>query len=88
MQYVIVVEQGEHNWSAFAPDVDGCVATGATRAEAEQQLRSALAFHFEGLTHDRAPLPAPGTWTTVVDVAIPAGARFARRIDRVQASSH
>src|SRR5581483_4392789 len=42
MQYVVVVEQGEHNWSAYAPDVWGCAATGATREEVERNIREAL----------------------------------------------
>jgi predicted RNase H-like HicB family nuclease len=83
MQYVIVVEQGERNWSAYAPDVWGCAATGATREEAEQDMREALAFHFEGTVEDDEPLPEPGTWTTVIEVAIPTGARFAHRSEHV-----
>ena len=79
MQYVVVVERAEHNWSAYAPDVWGCAATGATREEVERNIREALVFHFEGTVEAGEPLPEPGTWTTVVDVAIPEGARFAPR---------
>jgi predicted RNase H-like HicB family nuclease len=79
MQYVVVVERTEHNWSAYVPDVWGCVATGATREEVERNIREALALHFEVTAEHDEPLPEPGTWTTVVDVEIPEGVRFARR---------
>src|SRR3954453_9962312 len=79
MQYVVVVERTEHNWSAYVPDVWGCGATGTTREEVERNIREALALHFEVTTEHDEPLPEPGTWTTVVDVGIPEGARFARR---------
>jgi predicted RNase H-like HicB family nuclease len=84
MQYVIIVEKAENNWSAYVPDVWGCVATGATREEVERNIREALEFHFESMAEDGDPLPEPGTWTTVVDVAIPAEARFAPRTERAK----
>lgn len=46
---ILVLESGDRNWSAYFPDVPGCVATGATRAETIERAREALAFHVEGL---------------------------------------
>lgn len=48
-QIRVVLEEGDHNWSAYAPAVPGCAATGRTRRAAERNIREALTFHFEGL---------------------------------------
>jgi predicted RNase H-like HicB family nuclease len=85
MQYVVVLEQGEGNWSAYVPDAPGCVTTGATREDVEQNIREALALWLEVSAEHSQTLPEPGTWTTVVDVEIPAGARFAPRAERAGA---
>jgi predicted RNase H-like HicB family nuclease len=59
-RYLIVIEGGEGmNYSAYAPDVPGCVATGATREECEREMRDALASHVEGLRDVGEPVPAP-----------------------------
>jgi predicted RNase H-like HicB family nuclease len=79
MQYVVVVEQGEHNWSAYVPDVSGCVSTGATREEVERSIQEALALWCELALERGEPIPAPGTWTAVVDVEVPSGAQVAAR---------
>jgi predicted RNase H-like HicB family nuclease len=49
MRYAVVIEKAENNCSAYVPDLPGCVATGATVAEAEAQIREAIEFHIEGL---------------------------------------
>jgi predicted RNase H-like HicB family nuclease len=72
-RYVIVIERAEHNYSAYAPDVPGCGATGATIEEVTRELRDALAFHFEGLQADGEPVPPPvATDAAFVEVDIPA----------------
>lgn len=58
-EYAVLFERGERNWSAFVPDLPGCVATGKTREETEQRIREAIAFHIEGLTIDGEPIPEP-----------------------------
>ncbi len=50
--YQIVIETSETNFSAYSPDLPGCVATGITREEAEEQMCEAIAFHLEGLEED------------------------------------
>ncbi len=57
--YVVVLEQGPKNWSAYVPDLPGCVAAGVTRAETERLIQEAIAFHIEGLLLDGLPVPKP-----------------------------
>lgn len=71
-RYVIIVEPGEHNYSAYVPDVPGVVATGATVGEVTDMMREALEFHLEGLQLAGEPLPEPSVIASAVDVAYPA----------------
>lgn len=68
-EYVVVYEHAKRNWSAYSPDVPGCMATGKTRAEVEQNFREALAFHIEGLKAEGLPIPEPTSETGHVSVA-------------------
>ncbi|MCA9247792.1 MAG: type II toxin-antitoxin system HicB family antitoxin [Planctomycetales bacterium] len=58
-RYLIVIEKADNNFSAFSPDVPGCVATGATRDEAEREMQAALQMHLAGLKEDGLPIPKP-----------------------------
>ena len=69
MQYTIVIEETPRSFSAYAPDLPGCVATGATQDEVVREMRSAIAFHIESLREHREPVPDPRCTATVVDVA-------------------
>jgi predicted RNase H-like HicB family nuclease len=69
MRYAIVIERAEGNYSAYAPDLPGCVATGATLEEAAAQIREAIEFHLEGLREDGAPIPEPASRVEYVEVA-------------------
>ena len=80
MKYTVILEQGENSWGAYVPDVGGCIAVGDTREEVERLITEALAFHFEGMAEEGLPIPAPGTWTTVVDVPLPEGAVAAAEV--------
>jgi predicted RNase H-like HicB family nuclease len=69
-RYAIVVEKAGSNYSAYVPDLPGCIATGATRRETERRLREAIEIHVQGLREDGVPIPKP---TSVVDyVEVPA----------------
>jgi predicted RNase H-like HicB family nuclease len=57
MRYAIVIEKAGENFSGYAPDLPGCVATGATVEEAESELREAIEFHLAGLREDGTPIP-------------------------------
>jgi len=59
-RYLILIEGGPpSNYSAWSPDLPGCVAASATLEEVEREMRQAIAFHLEGLAADDAPLPDP-----------------------------
>ncbi|MGP9812481.1 type II toxin-antitoxin system HicB family antitoxin [Rhodopseudomonas sp. NSM] len=59
MRYAVVIEQAEGNYSAYVPDLPGCVATGASVAAVEAEIREAIRFHIDGLKDDGLPVPAP-----------------------------
>jgi predicted RNase H-like HicB family nuclease len=69
MRYAIVIEKAENNYSAYVPDLPGCVATGATVAEVESEIREAIAFHLEGLREDGLPVPVPASQVEYVEIA-------------------
>ena len=59
MRYAVVIEKAEGNYSAYVPDLQGCMATGDTVAVVEQEIREAIRFHIDGLKADGLPVPAP-----------------------------
>lgn len=59
MRYAVVIEKAGENYSAYVPDLPGCIATRATVTETEQHIRAAIRFHIEGLREDGLPVPAP-----------------------------
>jgi predicted RNase H-like HicB family nuclease len=67
MRYAIVIEKAEGNYSAYVPDLPGCVATGETVQAVEVQIREAVRFHIEGLKADGAPIPAPTSIAVYVE---------------------
>lgn len=69
MRYAIVIEAAGDNYSAYVPDLPGCVATGATVEEAEQEIREAIQFHLEGLRADNLPIPPASSLVDYVEVA-------------------
>ncbi|HEY1329815.1 MAG TPA: type II toxin-antitoxin system HicB family antitoxin [Casimicrobiaceae bacterium] len=68
MRYAIVIENAGSNYSAYVPDLPGCVATGATRDEVEREIRDAIEFHIEGLREDGLPIPEPSSAVSYVEV--------------------
>ena len=68
MCYAIVIEKAGGNYSAHVPDLPGCVATGATAAEAEAEIREAIAFHLDGLREDGLAIPVPQSQVEYVDI--------------------
>lgn len=69
MRYAIVIEVAEGNYSAYVPDLPGCIATGATIDEVEAEIREAIAFHVEGLREDGLPVPTGACQVEYVEVA-------------------
>ena len=69
MRYAIVIEKAENNYAAYVPDLPGCVTTGETIEETEQQMREAIEFHIRGLREDGLPVPDASSQVNYVDVA-------------------
>jgi predicted RNase H-like HicB family nuclease len=59
MRYAIVIEKAESNYSAYVPDLPGCIATGPTVEAVEQEIREAIRFHIDGLKADGETVPPP-----------------------------
>jgi predicted RNase H-like HicB family nuclease len=68
MRFAIVIEKGRRNFSAYAPDLPGCVATADTPEKVGREMRSAIAFHIEGLREDGILLSEPTTIVKYVDI--------------------
>ena len=69
MRYTVVIENAGSNFSAYVPDLPGCVATGATLADTEVAIREAISFHLDGLREDGSPVPPPSSRVEYVEVA-------------------
>jgi predicted RNA binding protein YcfA (HicA-like mRNA interferase family)/predicted RNase H-like HicB family nuclease len=70
VKYLIVIEQTATGYSAYSPDVPGCVATGATRDEVEREMTDAIAFHLEGLKEEGLRPPEPHTSSSYIEVPV------------------
>ena len=68
MTYAVVFEKTPHNYSAYVPDLPGCVATGGSREQIERRIREAIALHLEGLRRENEPAPEPSAWIDLVEV--------------------
>lgn len=68
-RYLIIIESTATGFSAYSPDLPGCVATAATRQEVEREMHGAIEFHIEGLRLAGEPVPEPHTEATYCEVA-------------------
>jgi len=68
MKYLVVIEATDTGFSAYTPDLLGCVATGSTREEVEREMREAIEFHIEGLKADGHSVPPPHSSSAYIDV--------------------
>ncbi len=69
MRYAVVIEKAEKNYSAYVPDIPGCIATGASIAEVEVEIREAIEFHIDGLREDGCVVPAPSSQVEYIEIA-------------------
>ena len=69
MKYAIVIEKAENNYSAYVPDLLGCIATGGTIEEVEREICEAIEFHLDGMREDGESIPPPTSHVEYVDVA-------------------
>ena len=70
MKYLIVVEKTKTGFSAYSPDIDGCIATGATTEEVEKNIKEALEFHLEGLASERLSVPEPRAYSNYLEIMV------------------
>ena len=69
MRYATIIEKTPNNYSAYVPDLPGCVATATTVAEASFQIQAAISFHLEGLHLEGLPIPEPTTICEYIEAA-------------------
>jgi predicted RNase H-like HicB family nuclease len=67
MRFAVVIEPAGNNYSAYVPDLPGCVATGSTVEAVEQEIREAIRFHISGLREDGLPVPVPSSIAEYVE---------------------
>ena len=68
MRYAVVIEQGARNYSAYVPDLPGCVSVGDTPDEVKAEIREAIALHLEGMREDGLPIPKPTSSAEYVEI--------------------
>ena len=68
MKYLIVIEKTKTGFSAYSPDVDGCIATGKTKQEVEKHMREAMEFHLQGMLLDNQKIPRSHTYSNYMEV--------------------
>jgi len=69
MRYAVVIEKADSNYSAYVPDLPGCIATGKTIEKVEIKIRNAIEFHLEGMKQDGLAIPLPSSAVEYVEVA-------------------
>jgi len=69
MKYAIIIESGKNNYSAYVPDLPGCVSTGLTIEKVKKNIHEAIEFHIEGLKEDGEEIPLPVSLSDSVEVA-------------------
>ena len=70
-RFLIIIEEGSRNYSAYAPDLPGCIATGKTLDEVKANMREAIKMHIEGMVEDQEPIPNSQTMADYLDISIP-----------------
>lgn len=72
-EYTVILERGENNWSAYVPDLPGCIATGKTREATLHRMREAMSFHIDGMRLNGEAIPDPSTESDRVAVTVSTG---------------
>ena len=68
-RYLIVIEETKTGFSAYSPDLDGCIATGADLDEVEQKMKEAIKFHLEGLKEEHLAIPMPHSFSAYLEIS-------------------
>lgn len=69
-RYAVVIEKGKANYSAYVPDLPGCVSTGTTLKQVERNIREAIAFHLDGMRADGERIPEPRTKCEYIEAKV------------------
>ena len=69
-EYIIIVEKAERNYSAYCPDLPGCIATGSTSEETIKKMKEAIEFHLEGLKKENIPIPESSTKAVSIEITV------------------
>jgi predicted RNase H-like HicB family nuclease len=70
-RFLVVYEKGNQNYSAYLPDLPGCIAVGDTLEDVEKGIREAIKLHLQGMIEDQEPIPTPQTTARYLDIALP-----------------
>lgn len=73
-RFLVIIEQGESSFGAYAPDLPGCVAVGKTREEVEENMRTAIEMHVQGMIEDGEPIPSSHSDVEYMNISIPTSA--------------
>ena len=68
-RFLVVIEKAKNNYSAYSPDLPGCIATGKTREEVEENIHEAIALHIEGLSATKIPIPKSSSFAEYIAIA-------------------
>lgn len=68
MKYLVIIEETKNGFSAFSPDLQGCIATGSSKEEVEKNMKEAIAFHLEGMDKEGLEAPEPHSFSTYLEV--------------------
>jgi predicted RNase H-like HicB family nuclease len=68
MKYLVIIEETKTGYSAFSPDLPGCIAAGSSREEVEQNMKEAIAFHLEGMSQEGLEVPQSHSFSTYLEV--------------------
>lgn len=69
MKYLVIIEQTETGYSAFSPDLPGCIAAGSDKEDVERNMRDAIALHIEGMHQEGLEVPQPHTFSTYFEIS-------------------
>ncbi len=70
MKYLVIIEETGTGYSAFSPDLPGCVAAGSSKKEVEKNMMDAIAYHLEGMAREGLNIPQPHSFSTDLEVPI------------------
>ena len=68
MKYLVIIEETKNGFSAFSPDLQGCIATGSSKEEVEINMKEAIALHLEGMDSEGLEVPQPHSFSTYLEI--------------------